>query len=61
MLLWDWLNQVLEALGLPAVTGALSLETARLAAFTDRFDALDTDGDGTLDLEEFALGFATAH
>ena len=37
------------------------LETARLAAFTDRFDALDADQDGTLDLEEFAVGFATAH
>jgi hypothetical protein len=35
-------------------------ETARLAAFSDRFDALDTNGDGTLDLEEFAAGFATA-
>lgn len=35
-------------------------EAARLAAFSDRFDALDTNGDGTLDLEEFAAGFAIA-
>ncbi|MFZ2652733.1 MAG: hypothetical protein WA210_21755 [Burkholderiaceae bacterium] len=36
-------------------------EAARLAAFPERFDALDTDSDGTLDLEEFAAAFATAH
>jgi Ca2+-binding EF-hand superfamily protein len=35
-------------------------EAARLAAFSERFDALDSNGDGSLDLEEFAAGFATA-
>lgn len=35
-------------------------EAELLAGFAERFDALDTDGDNTLDLEEFAAGFAIA-
>ena len=34
-------------------------ELSRLAAMTQRFDELDADRDGTLNLEEFAAGFAT--
>lgn len=33
-------------------------EVLRLAAMTERFDALDADRDGTLSLEEFAQGYA---
>jgi Ca2+-binding EF-hand superfamily protein len=33
-------------------------EAFRLAAMADRFDALDSDHDGSLNLEEFAVGFA---
>lgn len=40
--------------------GVLSrLEAAVLAGFAERFNELDADGDGSLDLEEFAAGFAT--
>ena len=39
--------------------GALSkVEVARLAAMAARFDELDSDHDGSLNLEEFAVGFA---
>lgn len=39
--------------------GVLSkAEVARLAALADRFDELDADHDGSLNLEEFAIGFA---
>ncbi|MCI4430605.1 MAG: EF-hand domain-containing protein [Burkholderiales bacterium] len=41
--------------------GALTLpEVAGLAGYAERFNDLDTDGNGTLDLEEFAAGFAIA-
>jgi EF hand len=33
-------------------------EVLRLAAMAERFDALDADRDGALNLEEFAHGFA---
>ena len=33
-------------------------ETARLAAMADRFDELDADHDGSLDLEEFSKGYS---
>lgn len=36
-------------------------EAARMGVFAERFDALDTNHDGVLDLEEFAVGFAAAH
>ncbi len=36
-------------------------EAQRLAAFSERFDALDVNRDSSLDLEEFAAGFALAH
>ena len=35
-------------------------EAQRLAAFAERFDALDVNRDSSLDLEEFAAGFAMA-
>jgi Ca2+-binding EF-hand superfamily protein len=39
--------------------GVLSrTEAYRLAAMAERFDALDGDHDGSLSLEEFAVGFA---
>jgi Ca2+-binding EF-hand superfamily protein len=39
--------------------GSLSRpEVLRLAAMTERFDALDADRDGNLSLEEFAQGYA---
>jgi Ca2+-binding EF-hand superfamily protein len=38
--------------------GQLSRDEAmRLGLFGERFDALDTNRDGVLDLEEFAVGF----
>jgi len=33
-------------------------EAARLSDVSEQFDALDADRNGTLDLEEFAAGFA---
>lgn len=40
--------------------GVLTLpEAARLTGFAERFNELDSNGDGTLDLEEFAAGFAS--
>ncbi len=35
-------------------------EAARLGVFGERFDALDSNRDGALDLEEFAVGFVVA-
>ena len=41
--------------------GTLSkAESSRLAAMADRFDALDVDHDGALNLEEFSVGFSVA-
>jgi Ca2+-binding EF-hand superfamily protein len=36
-------------------------EALRWGVIPERFDALDSNGDGVLDLEEFAAGFAPAH
>ncbi len=35
-------------------------EALRWGVLPERFDVLDSNGDGVLDLEEFAAGFATA-